>query len=741
MSTSHRILASRPLLTPRGPVRSADAIYIRRPADEELFKNLLDGVFSYVLGPRQIGKTSLRMRVTELLIQHNRRCAAVDLTLIGQAGVKQDDWYFSLMSDIARELNLPDPLAAWEQNSHLTVVDRWGKFLESAVSGSDERPVVIFIDEIDNLLGFDFRTDFFASLRGINQVSDRTLPYGRLTFCVLGVALPLQLCPDPARTPFNIGREIHLHDFTPDQAEAFVTPLRSGTDNAEALLKQIMDWTQGHPAMTQRLCDALLTDWEQPMTKLPRPDSELQGELDALVKRVFVQDALTKDPILAEINHRFADRLGFLDVKDSKTCLALYKDILIRQEGIGLQYSSSPHLWLQLFGLCAVREKAGVRSLIVRNRIVAEVFDIDWVQAVAQRLQLDARILAWRDAPSNTSLLAQGPELLSAQHRAAANELNRDELMHLRASEAAERRQVRQRRRLQLWRFALTTLFGVATLAIVLVLLRTSKSEKLQGELDQYRTKVAELAEQLAKISLPAFANDQDLAIICKLDPKERREAIAEYEKAQKARHDQIASFQRDLQVAQGMVSRSLGQAEEISIQLKAKSLVLLNSGQLQKQVDEIKKSLTLSSQSVSALERRIDDLQPKPFRPDNSAVSAESLGSKPAKTSSPPPEPVAPRLFDRAGQRLDSILHQAEDLYVNEKYQEAISIADQSKDKRNAWHLKGACGCYLGNIKIVRKALKHSNNNGREYIKYACERAKKLVVDRGKKRWQVNAP
>lgn len=64
---SVRVLAGRPLLTPRGPVRSADAIYISRPADQELFKYLMDGVFSYVLGPRQIGKTSLRMRVTELL--------------------------------------------------------------------------------------------------------------------------------------------------------------------------------------------------------------------------------------------------------------------------------------------------------------------------------------------------------------------------------------------------------------------------------------------------------------------------------------------------------------------------------------------------------------------------------------------------------------------------------------------------------------------------------------------------
>jgi hypothetical protein len=728
------------MLTPRGPVSRADAIYVRRPADDELRTSLASGVFSYVLGPRQIGKTSLSMRVAEQLTQQGRRCARIDLTLIGRSGVTESDWYFSVMSEIARGLGLPDPLRCWQENIHRTVVDRWVQFLEQEVVGDNESPVVIFIDEIDNLLGLDFRTDFFASLRGIGQEDQSKLPRGQLTFCVLGVALPLQLCPDPARTPFNIGREIQLHDFTDEQAKAFLGALHAGTDVPEALLSLIMFWTNGHPAMTQRLCDELLARWEDPSLVMPRPTAQLKPELDSLVQQVFVQDALSKDPILAEIAHRFDSRLGFLSQRDLKTCLFLYQDILNRPSGIALHATSNQHLWLQLFGLCAVRGEADKRSLVVRNRIVAVIFNKSWVGKAAEQLDLDTRVLAWKQTPSEIALLAQGHELQQAQQRAARNELSSDELLYLRASETNERKQ-RGRKRLLV---TLSTLGGaivvIGSIVFIAVYLRSTHNRELHNDLLEYRRKVAALEEQLRKISLPDFSDAKDIRAVCDTkQPEERERILRSYQDAVRRRQADIEKFQKDLQTAQGLVAASLKAADLLQEQLKVKSLALVNAEKLQQQVSVIKSTLADSQKKVQDLETRVDTLKPKPLlgvlraQPEVAVVPEET----PRRIKVPFDKEELDR-FEQLGRPLDPHLRRAQDLYVNENCRAAIKEAGRSKDAANAWRLKGACGCYMSNTKLVANAMKKTSANGREFIRYVCSRENRVKIKQKGKTWQV---
>ena len=65
-----------------GTVREG-ATYIERKADKEIVEALLEGEFCYVLAPRQIGKSSLRIRAHKQLKERGVRCASVDLTSIG----------------------------------------------------------------------------------------------------------------------------------------------------------------------------------------------------------------------------------------------------------------------------------------------------------------------------------------------------------------------------------------------------------------------------------------------------------------------------------------------------------------------------------------------------------------------------------------------------------------------------------------------------------------------------------
>jgi hypothetical protein len=64
--------------------------------------------------------------------------------------------------------------------------------------------VVIFVDEIDNVLRLSFKDDFFAVIRTcFNKRAERP-EYKRLTFALLGVASPSDLIQDRTLTPLML---------------------------------------------------------------------------------------------------------------------------------------------------------------------------------------------------------------------------------------------------------------------------------------------------------------------------------------------------------------------------------------------------------------------------------------------------------------------------------------------------------------------------------------------------------
>ena len=181
-------------------------LYVERPADDELPRVLAEGEFCYVLAPRQIGKSSLRVHTMARLTRQGIRCAAIDLTSIG-SGVTIDQWYFGLPLRRAEELDLPrDPDEFWRRHPELPPVQRWSRYWHAEVLPAVRAPIVIFVDEIDAVLGFDFpRDDFFAAIRALYNRRSDDPEYTRLAFCLLGVAAPGDLMPIPSAPPSTSG--------------------------------------------------------------------------------------------------------------------------------------------------------------------------------------------------------------------------------------------------------------------------------------------------------------------------------------------------------------------------------------------------------------------------------------------------------------------------------------------------------------------------------------------------------
>src|SRR5262249_49785653 len=136
------------------------ALYVERPADQELPAALLQGEFCYVLAPRQIGKSSLRIRTTAELKKEGVRCVTIDLNWIGKSS--EAEWYRGLVGELSDKLKLNiDEAAFWDRHEGLTPAYRWSRFLSEEALTRVTGRIVIFVDEIDTVKALPFSTDDF----------------------------------------------------------------------------------------------------------------------------------------------------------------------------------------------------------------------------------------------------------------------------------------------------------------------------------------------------------------------------------------------------------------------------------------------------------------------------------------------------------------------------------------------------------------------------------------------------
>jgi WD40 repeat protein len=229
-----------------------------------------------------------------------------------------------------------------------------------------DTPVVIFIDEIDATRSLPFSAnEFFAGIRECYNRRVHDGAYKRLTFCLLGVAVPGDLMAETTTTPFNIGERIVLTDFSPQEAATLAPGLGSG---GNAILERILHWTAGHPFLTQSLAATAAT----------RQDVHSAGDVDRLVADLLFQAKARETNInLADVGNRILN--GYSDPdqisKYRADVLSLYEKAL-RGGEVFDDESNRLVTVLKLAGIVRVED----RKLKVRNRIYERVFDKTWVR-------------------------------------------------------------------------------------------------------------------------------------------------------------------------------------------------------------------------------------------------------------------------------------------------------------------------------------------------------------------------
>ena len=265
-----------------GAINLDSPFYITRAADSDVETFVIKGGQTILLkGPRQVGKTSLSARAKYLAESRRQRTSYIDFQLV------DDDILATLgtlvtylAAQLYRDLRLRiQPGDEWSNSlGHKTNLTN---YIERAILAEDESPVLICLDEVDQLFKKPYRDDFFGMVRAWHNRRATSASWCRFSILIVHSTEPSLFIRDLNQSPFNIGSTVLLGDFTFDQIQSLNqkhgSPIRSAED-----LESLIALVGGHPYLIRQALYALVSrslSLEELIRSAPREDGIFDDHL------------------------------------------------------------------------------------------------------------------------------------------------------------------------------------------------------------------------------------------------------------------------------------------------------------------------------------------------------------------------------------------------------------------------------------------------------------------------------
>lgn len=373
--------------------------YMPRRADTDLYNALRQGEFCYVLNARQMGKSSLRVQTMKRLQYEGVRCATLDMTRIGYT-TQALEWYGSLVSELIRGFGLGNQIEFqhwWQERSQLTPIQRLACFLDELLVLQGDAAVVIFLDEVDSVIGLPFKEELFRFLWSCYDQRSLNPAYQRLSFALFGVAAPSDLLADRRSSPFGVGQAIHLEGLRLEEMAPLLPGLVGRVDRPWAVLRAILDWTGGQPFLTQKLCSLVVTygpfiplgeerQWVEHHVQTHLLHQWEERDEPEHLRSIRDRLCLDRGEVAPALLAPLPPSLQVKSSQRSLELLHLYRQVLVRGN-----VPANQSLAQLLLRLCGVVRREGGR-LKPFNPIYASIFNLDWVE---RELALVRRQIPW----------------------------------------------------------------------------------------------------------------------------------------------------------------------------------------------------------------------------------------------------------------------------------------------------------------------------------------------------------
>jgi hypothetical protein len=325
---------------PEGTMDSQSAFYVERFNDGIALQTIAQqGITIAIKGPRQVGKSSLLIRIIENAVKLGKQVAFLDFQLFDKTALENSDLFFrQLCTWLTDVLDMADRMDEyWKPklgNSQCCT-----RYISRYILKELDKPLVLAMDEVDKVYDADFRNDFFGMLRSWHN-SRATMPiWKQLDLALVTSTEPYQLIDDLNQSPFNVGQVIELADFTPEQVADLNHRHASPLNLSEE--KQLIALLEGHPY---------------------------------LIRRALYLIASQQISAVELFAHASADRGPFGDHLRHHLSLLHYKTELIQGllQVIHQNSCEDKHIFWRLRGAGLVREEGG--AVVPRCQLYAEYF-------------------------------------------------------------------------------------------------------------------------------------------------------------------------------------------------------------------------------------------------------------------------------------------------------------------------------------------------------------------------------